>query len=129
MAAVALGAFFGGIARYAVGAAWPTRPGGFPFDVFAVNTSGAFLLALLLVLVIEVLPPTSFLRPSLGTGFCGAFTTFSSVAAGFDQLTAHGHPTLAVGYLAASVFAGLAAASFGMIAGRSYAASRERGRR
>lgn len=129
VAAVGVGGFLGGIARYGVGQAWPTAAGGFPWDVFGVNTAGALLLGLLLVLVAEVLPPSTYLRPALGTGFCGAFTTFSSVTVGFDRLAAHGHAALAVGYLAASVFGGLAAAAFGMILGRSIAASRRKGRR
>ncbi len=120
--AVASGGFAGGIVRYGAGLAWPTRVGTFPWSVFAVNTAGAFILAVLLVLVLEVLPPTTYLRPVLGTGFCGALTTFSSVVTAVDQLAVHGHPGLAAGYLAASVAAGLAAASFGVLTGRSVAA-------
>lgn len=125
--AVAIGAFFGGLARYAVGLAWPTSAGAFPWDTFGVNTVGAFILALTLVLVLEVLPPSTYLRPMVGTGFCGALTTFSSVATGVDHLAAHGHTTLAVGFVAVSLIAGLAAASFGLIVGRSIAANQERG--
>jgi len=126
--AVAVGGFAGGIVRYGAGLAWPTRAGTFPWSVFAVNTAGAFILALLLVLVLEVLPPTTYLRPVLGTGFCGALTTFSSVVTAVDQLAVHGHPGLAAGYLAASVAAGLAAASFGVLTGRSGAAYHEKGK-
>ncbi len=120
--AVAGGGFAGGIVRYGAGLAWPTRVGTLPWSIFGVNTAGAFILALLLVLVLEVLPPTTYLRPVLGTGFCGALTTFSSVVTAVDQLAVHGHPGLAAGYLAASVAAGLAAAAFGVLTGRSLAA-------
>jgi CrcB protein len=92
--------------------------------VFAVNTAGAFVLGLLLVLVLEVLPPTTYLRPLVGTGFCGALTTFSSVATGVDGLVAHGSVALAAGYLGVSLGAGLAAAVCGMLLGRSAAARR-----
>jgi CrcB protein len=125
VAAVGAGGFFGGLARYALGLAWPAHGAVFPWATFTINTSGAFLLALLLILVLEVLPPTTYLRPGLGTGFCGAYTTFSSVAVAADQFTAHGRAALAAGYVGASLFAGLAAASFGMILGRSIAASRK----
>jgi CrcB protein len=125
VAAVGVGGFFGGVARYALGLAWPAHGAAFPWATFTINTTGAFLLALLLIVVLEVLPPTTYLRPGLGTGFCGAYTTFSSVAVAADQFTAHGRATLAAGYVGASVFAGLAAASFGMILGRSIAASRK----
>jgi len=48
---------------------------------FVINASGAFVLAALLVVVNDVLPPTTYVRPLVGTGFCGAWTTFSSIAA------------------------------------------------
>jgi CrcB protein len=126
VAAVAVGGFAGGALRYGVGVWLPTSPTGFPWAVFAVNTVGAFVLALLLVLVLEVLPPTTYLRPLVGTGFCGALTTFSSVATGVDQLAARGHAELAAGYLAASLAAGLAAALAGIVLGRAAAAVRHR---
>jgi CrcB protein len=128
VAAVAVGGFFGGLARYLVGLAIPASSGTFPWAVFAVNTAGAFILGLLLVLVLEVLPPTTYVRPVLGTGFCGALTTFSTVAVGVDQLATDGRGGLAAGYVAASLAAGLAAASFGIVLGRSVAAHREKGR-
>lgn len=126
--AVAIGGFFGGIVRYAVGLAWPAPAGTFPWGIFVVNTAGAFVLALLLVLVLEVLPPTTYLRPLIGTGFCGALTTFSTVMVGVDQLAAHRHVGLAAGYVIGSLAAGLAAASFGIVLGRSIAAHRDKGR-
>jgi CrcB protein len=127
--AVGAGGFAGGLARYAVGLAWPSRGDVFPWPTLAINTSGAFVLALLLILVLDVLPPTTYLRPALGTGFCGAYTTFSSVAVASDQLAAHGRPQLAAGYVGASVVAGLAAAWFGIILGRSIAAGRQQPQR
>lgn len=128
VAAVAAGGFIGGLVRYLVGLGMPTPTGTFPWAIFTVNTAGAFILALLLVLVLEVLRPTTYVRPLLGTGFCGALTTFSSVATGVDELAADGHLALATGYVVASLLAGLAAASFGIVLGRSIAAHREKGR-
>jgi fluoride exporter len=126
VAVIGAGAFVGGLTRYGIGLAWTAPSGTFPWATFAINTSGAFVLALLLVLVLEVLPPTTYLRPALGTGFCGAYTTFSSVATASDQLIAHGHANVAAGYMAASLFTGLAAASFGIVIGRSIAANQAR---
>jgi CrcB protein len=124
VAAVAVGGLVGGALRYAVGLWVPTSPTGFPWAVFAVNTAGAFVLALLLVLVLEVLPPTTYLRPLIGTGFCGALTTFSSVVTGADQLVARGSGGLAAGYLAASLAAGLTAVVTGIALARRAAAGR-----
>jgi CrcB protein len=126
VAAVAVGGVAGGALRYQVGRWLPDGPASFPWAVFAVNTAGALVLALLLVLVLEVLPPTTYLRPLVGTGFCGALTTFSSVTTGVDQLAGRGHAGLAAGYLAASLAAGLAAALAGIALGRWVAARARR---
>ena len=57
----------------------------------------------------ERLPPSTYRRPLLATGFCGAFTTFSTLQIELVELARHGHAALAAGYLAASVAAGLLA--------------------
>jgi CrcB protein len=117
--AVVVGGVLGGLARYGIGLAAPPPADGFPWDVFAVNLSGAFALALLLVLLLEVFPPSRYARPALGTGFIGAFTTFSSLATASDHLLAHGHPVLAIVYTFGSVLGGLAAALLGLACGRA----------
>jgi CrcB protein len=117
------GGLGGGLARYLVGRAWPTPLRGFPWNTFAVNVSGSFALAVLLV-VVEVLAHRThvglvrYLRPALGTGFLGAFTTFSALTLSTDQLMAHGHVVLGLVYLVASVAAGLLAAIVGLRCGR-----------
>lgn len=84
------------------------------------------MLGLLLVVVLEVLPPTTYVRPLLGTGFCGALTTFSSVVVGADQLIARGSGLTAASYLLGSVLAGLGAAWLGIVLGRSIVAAGQR---
>ena len=126
LVAIFVGGVLGGLTRYGIGRAWPPRSGGFPWDIFAINIFGAFALAVLLVLVMEVLPQTHYVRPALGTGFLGAFTTFSSLAVASDQLLAHGHPALAIGYIAGSLFGGLAAAATGLFVARGLSAARHR---
>jgi CrcB protein len=116
--AVFAGGVLGGGARYGIGRAAPPAADGFPWDIFVINLSGAFALALLLVLVLEVFPPTRYVRPALGTGFIGAFTTFSSLTVASDHLLAHGHPLLAIVYTSGSLFGGLAAAFLGLGCGR-----------
>ena len=127
--AVFLGGVLGGGARYGIGLAAPAAADGFPWDIFAINLSGAFALSLLLVLVLEVFPPTRYVRPALGTGFIGAFTTFSSLATATDHLLAHGRPMLAIAYTLGSLFGGLIAASLGLAGGRAISANRRQVRR
>jgi CrcB protein len=113
VAAVAAGGVLGGALRYALGLALPAAPGAFPWAVFAVNTAGAFVLAVLLVLVLEVLPPTTYLRPLVGTGFCGALTTYSTFSFETLRLAEDGAGFYAVANVVGSIAAGLGAAFSG----------------
>jgi len=116
--AVFVGGCAGGLARYGVTRLWPTPRDGFPWATFVINLSGAFVLAVLLVLITEWLPPTRYVRPLLGTGFCGAWTTFSSVVVSTDQLVAHEHAATGLLYLLGSLAGGLVAAVAGLAVGR-----------
>ena len=124
-----LGGFLGGWLRYAGVSAWPAGPDEVPWAVVAVNLVGAFFLAGLVV-VVTALRPSRYLRPLLGTGFCGALTTFSSVVVSAAQLVSDGHSDVAATYLAANVVGGLAAAVLGLVLARAVVERRRgRGRR
>jgi CrcB protein len=125
VAVVFAGGCVGGWARYVATSGSAAPRGGFPWATFAVNVSGAFALALIIVIAAE-LAPSRYLRPLLGTGFCGAFTTFSSVVVAADQLFAHHHSRTAVAYLSATVVAGLASSWFGLVLGRALTINRRR---
>jgi len=126
-AVIALGGFFGGNARYALGLVWPDVPGRYPWTTFGINVSGAFVLALLLVLILEAWDAPTWLRPLVGTGFLGAFTTFSSVAFALNRFAVADQWPLFCAYLAFSVLAGLAAASFGVVLAHAWVAARAKG--
>jgi CrcB protein len=79
----------------------------------------------LVVLVAEA-RPSRYVRPLAGTGFCGAYTTFSSVVVSVDLLAAHHHVGVAVEYLALSTVGGLAAALLGLVAARAVVALGQR---
>jgi len=120
-AVIFLGGCAGGAARYAATQAW--RPGrfGFPWAILVANLAGAFILGLVVVLATEVLAPNRYVRALVGTGFCGALTTFSALVATADQMLAHRRAALAVTYLLVSVAAGLAAGLAGIAAALSFA--------
>jgi fluoride exporter len=126
VAAVFAGGCVGGLARYAATTHWPGAVGGLPWSTLVVNVVGAFVLALLVVVVADVLGPSTYLRPLVGTGFCGALTTFSSVVVVTDRLAVHGRAGLAAAYLAASIAGGLAAGMLGLGIGRAFGAYRRR---
>jgi CrcB protein len=118
VAVVLAGGFLGGLTRYEAVTHWASADGAFPWSTFTVNTAGAFILGLVVVVVTEVIGTSTYTRPLLGAGFCGALTTFSSVAVQFDELAAHGHLGTGCAYLAGSVVAGLAAAAMGALLAR-----------
>jgi CrcB protein len=109
-----VGGCTGGVARYAITSAWPDPGNRFPWGTFTVNVTGAFALAVIIVLAAE-LAPSRYLRPLLGTGFCGAFTTFSSVVVSTAELLAHQRVGTALFYIGATISAGLAAALAGRV--------------
>jgi fluoride exporter len=121
-AAIAAGGVIGGPARYGLGLAFPTARGTFPVTTFAINVAGSFVLALLLVFILEIWPPTTYVRPFAAIGFCGAFTTFSTWMVDTDRLLAAGHYGTAVGYVAGSLATGLAASALGFSIGRGFLA-------
>lgn len=118
LAAVAGGGCLGASARYGIDRLIPTPTHGFPWSTFVINVSGAFLLGLLLVLLIERLPPSRYARPFLGTGFLGAYTTFSTYMVETVLLTRAGYADRATAYLLGSLVIGLFAAWLGMAIGR-----------
>lgn len=92
---------------------------GWPWATYTANVLGAFLLGLFVTRLQERLPPSSYPRPLLGTGLCGALTTFSTLQIEVIELFRDHRPALAAGYLAATLAAGLAAVYVGTVLGRN----------
>ena len=103
LAAIAAGGALGGAARYGIQHALPAARDQFPWATFAVNVTGSLALAVLLVFVLEIWPPTRYARPFAAIGFLGAYTTFSTWMVETAELVAHGRAGLAVGYLGGSL--------------------------
>lgn len=117
VAAVAVGGMLGAAARYAIGLAWPTPPRGWPTGTLVANLAGALLLGVLVGVLARAGPDDGWrlrLRLFVGTGFCGALTTYSALAVETDLLAARGQPVLAVAYPVVSVLGGLAAVGVGL---------------
>jgi len=114
VAAVAMGGALGAAARYGVAELVHVAPGSFPWATFWTNVSGSLVLGAVLVLIAERFPPSRYLRPFLATGFLGAYTTYSTFAVEMDVLVSDGHMATALGYLAASLSAGLGAVWLGI---------------
>jgi len=117
--AIAGGGVCGATARYALELALPTQSGHFPLGTFLINVSGSALLGFLLVVVIERFPERHLVRPLLGTGLIGAFTTFSTFAVEAVLLTRDNHLLGALAYVSATIVAGIGAGLAGMTGARA----------
>lgn len=112
---VGVGGFFGTLGRYALSWAIPSSPS-WPMALFCINILGAFLLGFLLETLLRKGKDEGgkrLLRLLLGTGFMGAFTTYSTLAVGSLQLLQH-HIVNALAYLIGSICLGMVAAALGI---------------
>ncbi len=117
LAVISAGGVIGALARYGIGRAFPATPGAFPWATFAINVAGCFLIGVLMVVVIHVIPAQTLIRPFLGVGILGGFTTFSTYAVDTVRLLQADSPATAVAYL----FGTLAAAMLAVYAGTAAA--------
>lgn len=113
---VITGGVVGALARYGLSIVLPA-PGGWPLPTLIINLAGAFLLGVLLEALVRRGPDTGRLRVIrllAGTGFMGAFTTYSTFAVDAVKLLGAGHTLPALGYLAATVLGGAAVSGAGI---------------
>jgi CrcB protein len=116
LAAIFAGGCVGALARAGLVEAFPARPGHWPWITLFVNLAGTLALGLFITRLQERLPPSKYRRPLLGTGFCGALTTFSTLqlelvrmleADRYGVAVAYAAVSLAAGYLAMALATGL----------------------
>lgn len=87
--------------------------GAFPWGTFVVNVTGSFALGVVTGLALyHAFPDTP--RIWLGTGFCGAYTTFSTFTFETIRLLEEGAVADAMLNVAASIVVGAAAAAAGL---------------
>lgn len=113
LGAIFLGGAVGAALRTGLAELAPARASSWPWATFSVNLAGCFLLGYLITRLQERLPVTAYRRPLLGTGLCGALTTFSSFQLELLQLLDHDELALALAYAAASIAAGFAGLALG----------------
>jgi fluoride exporter len=128
LGSIALGGIIGAEARYGMSVWLPHRAGQWPEAIWLVNISGCFLIGVLMVVITELTSPHRLVRPFLGVGILGGYTTFSTAMVEVQELALAGRGGLALGYLAATVLAALAATFLGVTLTRAIAAVRQRGR-
>jgi CrcB protein len=116
--AIAAGGALGSLARWALGEALPAERGSFPWATFLENVSGGFVLGILMVFVVDVWSPSRYVRPFLGVGVLGGFTTFSTYMLDARGLVVADAGPLAVVYVFGSLVMGLVAVWLGIAIAR-----------
>lgn len=112
---VALGAAIGAPLRYLTDRAIQSRHESvFPWGTLTVNVAGSLVLGFLVGL-----PVAPWLSALLGTGFCGALTTYSTFSFETLRLAREKRRLLAATYAIGSVLAGLGAAAVGLLLGHA----------
>jgi CrcB protein len=106
LAAIFVGGIIGALARLGLVEALAPALGQWPWATFLANLVGALALGYFTTRLQERLPLSAYRRPFLGTGLCGALTTFSTMQLELLQMLDHGEGGLAAGYAAASLVAG-----------------------
>src|SRR5215467_4966529 len=109
LAVISVGGALGALARFGVATAMPARPDGFLWATFVINVTGCLLIGVLMVLVTEAFRIHRLVRPFLGVGVLGGYTTFSTYAVDIQRLIDHHVPVTALAYLAGTLVAALSA--------------------
>ena len=99
LGAIAAGGVLGAEARYGIGVALPQDSGGWPWAILLINVSGCLLIGVLMVVITELVTPHRLVRPFLGVGVLGGYTTFSTYTVDVLTQAGAGHPGSAVAYL------------------------------
>ena len=126
---IAVGGALGSLGRWAVTATVPHATGDVPWATVIENVTGAFALGVLMVFVLDVWPSRRYLRPFLGIGVLGGYTTFSTYMLDTRTLLADGHALTAFAYLFGSLLLGLVAVAAGVVIARLLVQRAERRRR
>jgi CrcB protein len=128
LAVVSAGGALGSLGRWGVSRALPHAEGQVAWATSVENLSGALLLGLLMALILGGGTPNRYLRPVLGVGVLGGYTTFSTYMLDTRSLLVAGHLPAALGYLLGTLVAGLAAVWAGLAVGRGLLAASGHGR-
>lgn len=105
LGAIFVGGVGGALARVRLGTRFLRVAGSWPWVTSAINVTGSGGAAYFATRLQERLPQSTYRRPLLGTGFCGAYTTFSTMRVEILKMLDHDRLWLAVGYASASIAA------------------------
>ena len=116
---IGIGGILGANARYLV-ANWAAQRLGadFPYGTFIINMTGSLLLGFFMAF----LQDRAFIHPNyrlfFATGFCGAYTTFSTLTYESLRLLQDGSFLLGFGNIIGSLLVGMVAVVLGFMVGK-----------
>jgi CrcB protein len=116
---IGIGGILGANARYVV-ANWASQRLGadFPYGTLIINVSGSFLLGFFMAFALD----RAFLHPNyrlfVATGFCGAYTTFSTFTYESLRLLQDGSFVLGFANMIGSLLVGMFAVFLGFVIGK-----------
>ncbi|GAA4596387.1 fluoride efflux transporter CrcB [Planotetraspora phitsanulokensis] len=105
---VAVGGAIGACARYGASLLWPALTGAFPWATLLVNLSGCVIIGVFMVTITELWTAHRLVRPFVGTGILGGYTTFSTYAVDIQRLVNSGHAGTGLAYLMLTLVTALA---------------------
>ncbi|CAM2848753.1 fluoride efflux transporter CrcB [Paenibacillus sediminis] len=118
---VGVGGFFGAICRYLIGQLVPPLSDGFPLATLIINLAGCLFLAWFFTVTLRAWRISPQLRLAIGTGFTGAFTTFSTFSVETLHLWSEGYYLVSLLYIWFSIAGGLLLAGAGILIGNRMA--------
>ncbi|RSM35304.1 CrcB family protein [Amycolatopsis balhimycina DSM 5908] len=117
--AVGAGGALGSLARYGLSVAIPHARGEFAVATLLTNVIGCLLIGVLMAILTTTARPHHLLRPFLGVGILGGFTTFSTFVTDTLDAATTGRILVSLAYTLASVVLCLTAVTAGLTATRA----------
>lgn len=119
LAVIAAGGVLGALARHGVASLQTDAGTGWPWAILVVNVTGCLLIGVLMAVLLDLTAPHRLLRPFLGIGVLGGYTTFSAYAVDTQRLLADGRAAAALTYYLVTPVLALLAVWFGTAATRA----------
>ncbi|KDN21109.1 fluoride efflux transporter FluC [Amycolatopsis rifamycinica] len=119
LAVIGAGGALGSLARYGLSVALPHARGEFAVATLVTNVLGCLLIGVLMAILTTAAQPHHLLRPFLGVGILGGFTTFSTFVTDTLDAATTGRLGESVAYVAASLALCLTAVAAGLAATRA----------
>jgi fluoride exporter len=112
LAAIAAGGILGAEGRYGLSVALPHADQQFPWSTLIINVTGCLLIGVLMTVLLSMPSPHRLIRPFLGVGVLGGYTTYSGFASDAQRLVLQHRPLVALSYVVLTLLAGAGAVWF-----------------